>query len=271
MFEFTIGMDPNIAKIGPFTLAWHGLLTAVAIFVAVAVIHWGFVRHNLPLRSFDALAFFTIIGGILGARLFYVFDHIGYFIDNPLQILAIQEGGLAIYGAVVGGFFSVLILTRIYKYPFAKVIDIIAPGLVLAQAIGRIGCLINGDAWGGPTSGPFAVVYTNPGALLPRDLLGVPTHPYPIYDMVVNLTILAVIWQVSRRRVPDGTVFATFALLYAVGRFVISFVRQESVWFWGLQEAQVVSMIIFVVASVALAILLRPGRTDESAAPQPAD
>lgn len=269
MFEFTIGMDPNIAKIGPFTLAWHGLLTAVAIFVAVAVIHWGFVRHNLPLRSFDALAFFTIIGGILGARLFYVFDHIGYFIDNPLQILAIQEGGLAIYGAVVGGFFSVLILTRIYKYPFAKVIDIIAPGLVLAQAIGRIGCLINGDAWGAPTDGPFSVTYTHPDALLPSSLLGVPTHPYPIYDMTMNLAIFGVVVWLGRRSLPAGTTFAVFAALYAVTRFIISFVRQETVWFWGLQEAQVVSLVVLAASVVALAILLRrrqPATTEQLAA-----
>ncbi|MDI3341698.1 MAG: prolipoprotein diacylglyceryl transferase [Sphaerobacter sp.] len=257
MFHFTIGMDPTIAQIGPFVLAWHGLLTAVAIFVAVAVIHREFGRRGLSLQRFDGLAFWTIVGGIFGARLLYVIDHAGYFIDHPREALAIQEGGLAIYGAVIGGFFSVLLLTRLYGYPFGRVVDAIAPGLLLAQAIGRIGCLINGDAWGAPTSGPFAVTYTHPDALLPGDLLGVPTHPYPIYDLLMNLAVLGVVLWLGQRRLPAGATFAAFAALYAVGRFCISYVRQENVWFWGLQEAQVVSIAVLGTALVALAILLR--------------
>lgn len=147
MFHFTIGMDPNLARIGPFVLAWHGLLTAFAIVLAVVVIYREFARRGLSLEKFDGLAFWTIIGGILGARLFYVIDHADYFVDHPLEAFAIQEGGLAVYGAVIGGFFTVLLLTRLFGYPFGQVIDAIAPGLILAQAVGRIGCLINGDAW----------------------------------------------------------------------------------------------------------------------------
>lgn len=271
MFHFTIGIDPNIAKIGPFLLAWHGVLTALAILLAVIVIYRNFANRGLSLKSFDGLAFWTIVGGIAGARLFYVIDHLGYFARNPLQIFAIQEGGLAVYGAIIGGFFSVLLLTRIYRYPFGEVIDAIAPGLVLAQALGRIGCLINGDAWGAPTSGPFAVIYTHPDALLPKDLLGVPTHPYPLYDFAMNIGIFVVLWQLSKRRFPAGFSFTVFALLYAVTRFFISYFRQEGIWFWGLQEAQVVSIIVFAASSVTLVLLLRRRDTEEEKEPLPAN
>ena len=269
MFHFTIGMDPNLARIGPFVLAWHGLLTAFAIVLAVVVIYREFARRGLSLEKFDGLAFWTIIGGILGARLFYVIDHADYFVDHPLEAFAIQEGGLAVYGAVIGGFFTVLLLTRLLGYPFGQVIDAIAPGLILAQAVGRIGCLINGDAWGAPTDGPFSLTYTHPDALLPSSLHGVPTHPYPIYDMIMNLMIFGVVIWLNRRRLPAGTTFAVFALLYAVTRFVISFVRQERIWFWGLQEAQVVSLVVLAVSAVALFILLR--RRQPSTEPLTAD
>lgn len=257
MFHFTIGMGPDIARIGPFTLAWHGLLTAIAIFLAVAVIYRGFIRHGLPVEKFDSLAFWTIVGGILGARLFFVIDHAGYMIQNPLQAFAIQEGGLAIYGAVFGGFIAVAILTRIYNYPFGKVVDVIAPGLLLAQAVGRLGDVINGDAWGAPTSLPFALIYTNPKALLPANLLGVPTFPYPIFDVLLNLAVLAIIWRLAKRQLPDGAIFAFFALLYALGRFPLSYMRQEKIWFWGLQEAQVIAAVAFIAAAIALVWLLR--------------
>ena len=254
--HITIGMDPNIFQIGTFTLAWHGVATALAIVVAVAVIYRQFIARGLPVDRFDSLAFWTVVGGILGARLFYVIDHIGYMIHNPLQAFAIQEGGLAIYGAVFGGFVAVAIVTRLYHFPFTQVIDAIAPGLLLAQAFGRLGCLINGDAWGAPTSGPFALIYTNPKDLIPAQLLNVPTSPYPIYDAIMNVAILFVIWRLSKLRLPAGAEFAAFAAIYAVGRFFITYLRQENVWFWGLQEAQVISLLALVASLVGLGWLL---------------
>lgn len=263
MFQFTIGMDPNLAQIGPLTLAWHGVLTAIAIFIAVAVIHRDFARAGLSLEKYDSLAFWTIVSGIIGARVLFIIDHIGYFIDHPVDMFRVTEGGLAIYGAVIGGFIGVAVLTRIFHYPFRPTIDAIAPGLILAQAFGRLGCLINGDAWGGPTSSPFALIYTHPDALIPDSLKGVPTHPYPIYDLVMNLAIFGVLVVLRKRNLPDGALFAIFAALYATARFFISFVRQENVWFWGMQEAQVVSLVVLVLSVIAFVWLLRSGQKKE--------
>lgn len=252
-----IGMDPNLVTIGPFVLAWHGLLTVLAIFVAVWFVERGMRERNISVAGFDSFVLIAIAGGIIGARVFYLIDHLGFYIDNPGEALKINEGGLAIYGAVIGGFITVAILCKLRSYPFLRMIDIIAPGLVVAQAIGRIGCAINGDAWGAETDWPFAFVYTNPDAIIPNRLLNVPTHPYPVYDMIMCLGIFAVIWPLRRRRLPAGTIFATYALLYGVTRFIISYVREERVWFWGLQEAQVVSLGVILLSSLALIWLLR--------------
>ena len=265
MVEIKIGIDPNLLKIGPYVLSWHGILTVIAIIVGVWITRIGIRERKLDLPKLEPFTYWTIAGGIIGARVFYVFDHIGHFLDNPLEILAFSEGGLAVYGAVIGGFVTVAILCVVYRYPFGKMIDAVAPGLAVAQAIGRIGCAINGDAWGAPTDGPFAFIYTNPDAIIPNRLLGVPTHPYPIYDMIMNLAIVAIIWPLRKKRLPDGSIFAIFSLLYAASRFIISYVREERVWFWGLQEAQVVAIIMLVASIVALAWLSRQPRPQEPA------
>ena len=265
MFEIEIGIDPNLLEIGPYVLAWHGILTVLAIIVGVRVVRIGLSERGVVLPKLEPFTYWTIAGGIAGARLFYVFDHLDRFRDDPLEIFALSEGGLAVYGAVIGGFATVAILCAIYRYPFRKIIDSVAPGLAMAQAVGRIGCAINGDAWGAETDSPFAFVYTHPDAIIPNRLLGVPTHPYPIYDIVMNLAIFAIIWRLRKKRLPDGAIFAIFSTLYAATRFVISYVREERVWLWGLQEAQVVAIIMFVVSLAALAWLWRQPRPETPA------
>jgi phosphatidylglycerol:prolipoprotein diacylglycerol transferase len=260
VFHFTIGMDPNLIKIGPLVIAWHAIAILVAIVIAVSLTRLEFIRKQLPLKNWDNIVYITVAGGIIGARLFYVMDHLTYHLHHPLKIFALQQGGLAVYGAVFGGFVTVLALCRYYKLPTLQVIDAVAPGLILAQAFGRIGCLINGDAWGGPTSSFFSVTYTNPKALIPPDLLGVPTYPYPVYDAIINLAIFTIIWQLRKRGLPNGVAFALFGALYAGSRFMISYMRQERVWFWGLQEAQVVAIVALVASVTALIILLRRSR-----------
>jgi phosphatidylglycerol---prolipoprotein diacylglyceryl transferase len=262
VFRIEIGIDPNLLEIGPYVLAWHGILTVIAILAGAWIARIGLRERKLNLPKLEPFTYWTIAGGIIGARLFYVFDHLDRFRDDPLEIFALSEGGLAVYGAVIGGFVTVAILCAVYRYPFLKIIDAIAPGLAIAQAVGRIGCAINGDAWGAPTDSPFAFIYTHPDALIPDRLHGVPTHPYPIYDMAMNLAIVAIIWPLRKKRLPNGMIFAIFSALYAATRFVISNVREERIWFWGLQEAQVVAVVMFVVSLAALAWFWRQPRPE---------
>jgi phosphatidylglycerol---prolipoprotein diacylglyceryl transferase len=270
VFQFEIGMDPIIAQVGPFALRWYSLAIMLSIVIAVVYLRYEFKRRGIAMRDFDMFVFFAIAGGIIGARLFHVIDHPDRYLSDPMRILAFHQGGLAIYGGVIGGFITVFVLSRIYILPFRTVIDAITPGLVLAQAFGRLGCIINGDAWGAPTNSAFAFIYTHPGAMLPSRYLGIPTHPYPVYDLLMNLSIFGVLWYLRDKRLPPGALFATFITLYAFGRFFISFVREEQVWLWGLQEAQVISIVLFAAGIAAVVYLLRFGRDAAQTQPQPA-
>ena len=265
--NITISIDPVIFHLGHLAFRWYSLAIIIAITVATWLTRREFRRKGLDDAKFGDIAIWAIASGIVGARLFHVLDRAGYYLDHPGRILNFQSGGLAIYGAVIGGFLGVAIATRLYAVPFLPTIDAIAPGLVLAQAIGRIGCIINGDAWGAPTDLPFAFVYTNPDAFIPNRLLGVPTHPYPIYDMALNLTIFGVLMWLRTKPLPSGALFAIFVSLYAFGRFFISFVREQRVWFWGLQEAQVIAIVGMMLGFAAMLWLLRRGWEHEQATP----
>src|SRR5690606_34814521 len=122
LMRIHIGMDPNLVTIGPFVLAWHGLLTVLAIFVAVWFVERGMRERNISVAGFDSFVLIAIAGGIIGARVFYLIDHLGFYIDNPGEALKINEGGLAIYGAVIGGFITVAILCKLRSYPFLRMI-----------------------------------------------------------------------------------------------------------------------------------------------------
>lgn len=129
------------------------------------------------------------------------------------------------------------------------------PALLTAQIIGRFACIINGDAYGGPTSLPWGFIYINPGSMIPGNLSGVPTHPYPVYEMLWNLVSLALALKLRHQLKANGLLFLGYLSFYAVGRFILTFVRQESIWFWGLQEAQVLAIAI-LMASVGVMVYL---------------
>jgi len=129
-----------------------------------------------------------------------------------------------------------------------KVADAAARGMLLGQAAGRLACIPNGDAVGAPATVPWAFIYTNPAALVPPEWLGVPLHPYPVYEMLFDLALLVVLWRLRDTLKRDGVLFLVYVVAYSAGRFLLTFYRVELVWFWGLQEAQVFSLLSFALA-----------------------
>lgn len=252
MNRITIALDPVLARLGPFPIRWYSLFIMAGIAAGVWLSTREARRRGLPPDAIPALAGWAVLGGIVGARALHVIDRFDEYRRDPAMVLHLGQGGLAIYGAVLGGALATWLFARREGLSFAVLADAIAPGLAVALAVGRLGCLVNGDAWGAPTNLPWAVVYTNPRAFIPADLLGVPTHPYPVYDMALNLAVVALLWRLRRRVLPSGTLFLIFLALYSLGRFALTFVRQERVWFWGLQEAQLLALLGLAGATVLL-------------------
>lgn len=256
-----IGFDPIIAQAGPFQLGWHGVFTALGVLVGIWLGMRRAERFGVPSEPVVTVVTWAVIGGLAGARLFHVLDHLPYYALHPLEAFAVWEGGIAVYGAFLGGIAGGVLAVRRLQLPVWPLLDAAAPAMLVGQAIGRLGCFSNGDAWGAPTGGSWGVVYWNAHDLLPRDLLGVPTHPYPLYEIAAVALVLLAIWRWERHRaVHDGSVFLGAALAYAAIRFGLTYFRQETVVAWGLQEAQLVALASAAVVLATIA-LRRAGRS----------
>lgn len=254
MLLFEITLDPIIAQIGPVQIGWHGAFSTLAL---VAGLWLGLRRARQLGLDADLMLSgmgWVILGAVIGARLFHVLDHLGYYLQHPLEIVAVWQGGIAVYGGFIGGVLAGVVTALVHRFPVWRSLDAAAPALMVGQSIGRIGCLINGDAWGAPTGCPCGVVYWNEHALLPPDLLGVPTHPYPLYEIVACMALLGILWLARDRIQQPGTTFLLTTIGYGVIRFSLSFVRQEAVIVLGLQEAQIVAVVTGVIALGILAV-----------------
>jgi len=252
----TMSIDPIIFHIGHFALRWYSLILTAAIGVGIWLTAREAGRKGFKKDDIYDVAVWIVIGGLIGARLFHVLDHWSHeYAANPVRALYIWEGGLAIWGAVAGGLVVAAVECWNRGWRFPKLLDAGAPGLVLAQAIGRIACVITGDAMGKPTSGPFGIAYTSANAMVPK--LGVYYTPMPIYELVVNLGIFALLWQLRGRKWPDGRLFLVYLSLYSVERFILAFTSSYNILAFGLTQSQIVALIALVVSLPLLAFLPR--------------
>lgn len=257
MNGITININPEIIHFGGFALRWYSLAFAAGIVLAIVLVLRGAKAKGLDPDKVANVAIWAVLGGIIGARLFHVIDKFSFYQANPHHILMIYQGGLAIWGGIIVGGIVALIAARREGLPIPSLADVAVFGMIPGQIVGRIGCLINGDAAGGPTGMPWGLIYTNPGSSIPDALRGIPTHPYPIYEMLWDLGLLGILLILRRKSLPDGMLFLMYVAGYAVGRFGLTFVRQEDIFLWGLQQAQVLALAAFAAAAVGIFMLLR--------------
>lgn len=253
---FTVSIDPIIFSWGHFALRWYSLIVLAAVLVGMRLSVKEAERKGFLKDVVSDLILWLLPAGVVGARLFHVLDHWPHeYAVDPIRILYIWEGGLAIWGAVVGGLVALAAFAWRKRWPLPRLLDTFAPGLVLAQGIGRLACIITGDAVGRPTTGPFGVAYTNPHAMVSQ--LGVYYTPTPIYELLMNLAIFALLWRLRKRALPDGTLFLVYLVTYAAGRFLITFWSSYQTVALGLNQAQLVSLVALGIGLPLLVYLLR--------------
>jgi phosphatidylglycerol---prolipoprotein diacylglyceryl transferase len=238
----TIGIDPVIVHLGHFGLRWYGVIMVAAIAVGTWVTLREAERKGFDRNTVLDGVMWIILSAIVGARLFHVADHWSdVFAAQPLRALAIWEGGLAMWGGVYGGLGATVWLSWRHRWRLTRLVDAIVPGLLLGQGIGRFACVITGDAMGRPTSGPFGVAYSNPGAVVPA--LGVYYAPTPIYEALLNFGLFALLWKLRKRNLPHGFLALIYLAAYSLIRFVVAYTSSYRIIYGGLTQSQIVALI----------------------------
>jgi phosphatidylglycerol:prolipoprotein diacylglycerol transferase len=267
--EITINIDPTLFKLEgiPVQITWHGFFTAVGTLVGIwMAVRWAVCAGYTEDDTFS-VAMWGVIGAIIGARLFHVVDQWDFYSKDPIQIIKINEGGLAIYGTIVGGPLAGALYAWYRHLNVPRLADVAAAPLILGMAIGRIGDIINGEHHGAHVTGfPLGVVYTNPNTL---GEINVPVHLAVGYELILDLVIFAGLVYLSRgfvrdgitrrlrfnwdpRYPRDGMLFWIYLLAYSACRFFIQFYRVDTPFALGISQAQFLSVLTAMVAIWAL-------------------
>ena len=258
---FIISMDP-IVTIGPISVRWYGIMVALAVLTVVLWTLWQAKKDERI--SYDTALTAALVGipsGIIFAKVLHVIDLWQYYIQHPGQIF--NGAGLTIYGAVLGAALGIWIFSKVNKFQFSHFADMIAPGIILSQAVGRIGCTINGCCYGLQTSSPCGVIYTHPNSLAP---LGVAVLPTQIYEIIYNLIVFGILLILRKRLKPDGSLFLIYLSLYSLWRLGIGFLRDGTPFLLGLHQAQVIGIIILAIAIPILVLKTRWVRKEKTRA-----
>lgn len=250
-FEFT---SPSTGfSIGPLNPRWYGLLIASAVLIGLALSQRLAKARQLSPDLVGDLLVWLIVGAIPGARLYYVLFQWSYYSQHPDQILAIWKGGIAIHGALIGGTLAAILFSRIKKCSFWRLADVVAPSVILGQAIGRWGNFFNSEAFGSPTDLPWKLLI--PEGRRPTGFESVAYyHPTFLYESLWNLMVFGLLLTLFVRfpKAKRGTLFLVYAIAYSIGRFWIEALRTDSLMVGPLKMAQMVSLVGIVFGSVGL-------------------
>jgi phosphatidylglycerol:prolipoprotein diacylglycerol transferase len=246
-------MYPILFEIGPFTVYTFGTLVALAALVAGWIARAELKRYGYDPDLASSLVVTAIVGGLIGARLFFVLEDLSGFLSAPLDFI-FTGAGFTWHGGLLGGALGITWLARRKDLPWLRVADICAPALALAYGIGRIGCHLAGDGdWGTVTELPWGVAYTNAIIGWVHPVTGVPyppgvkVHPTPIYEFLQASAVFVVLWSLRKRPYREGTLFWLYLVLAGAMRLVVEFWRVNPIIALGMTEAQWISLILIAL------------------------
>jgi phosphatidylglycerol:prolipoprotein diacylglycerol transferase len=245
--DIKIGMGPDMIDSGGFNLTWHGFFAFLGVVVAIWIIRRIAMQQKVKVEMVENVALWAVIGGVVGARIVHVADHWGFYSNNPDEIIAIWNGGIGLWGAILGGFLAGVAAAYLQVYPIPRLMDLAPVGMLVGQAVGRIGDIINGEHFSKATSLPWGVVYThseNPSVL---QGITVPQHPVVAYELLFDLALAWVMYRLLGRLKPDGMLFVAYVASYGLWRFFIQFFRTDDVKFASLQEAHIIALLVLAV------------------------
>lgn len=265
-------LPPRILlDLGFVKLYWWGFFVALAFLIALFLIAREFKKNNINVKHAYVIGLLSLISIIVGSRLLYVLYNLSYFVSNPLEIFLIAQGGMISYGGIALTLILLFIYFKKNKLSFGKILNLMAPYVVLGFAIGRIGCFLNGCCYGYPTNLPWAMTFPMSGDGLFR-------HPTQLYLLLSNLVIFGVLMYVKKLRtkrklkgktlLKSGSLFLLFLVLYSIMRFGMDFLKVNfefvNIFSFVFTLGQIINITIFIISVVLLIILNIKKRVGEN-------
>lgn len=254
MIDFT-PLSPVFLTIGPIQLHYYGLMYVFGFSFGYFLLPHIFKIRKLEVsrNQFDDLFFYGILGGILGGRLFYVvFYNIAYYLEHPLKILAVWEGGMASHGGLLGAALALFLVTRHHKIPFFRLTDSIVIPVGIGLMLGRIGNFINGELYGRITDVPWCMYFKNAEGC---------RHPSQLYAAFKDLTLFGILFSLRKTEWQPGILTFLFLGLYSLFRFIVEFFREPDVQIgtllFGFSEGQWISLVLLGISLGMIGYLMK--------------
>jgi len=260
----TFNPQPSLLSLGPITIYWYGFFMVLAMMVGIIMAIIIAKQYNISKDKIIDLSFYLIIGGLIGARIYEIFLELPYYLAQPLEMVKVWHGGLAIHGAILGGLIALWIFVKKNRnINFWKLCAIVVPALALGQAIGRWGNYFNQELFGRPTDLPWSI----PIELLNRnnDFISANYfHPTFLYESIGSLLIFGILilghYLIKKKREEKISCFRSvvliYIILYSALRFLLEFVRIDNTPMWGdVRWPQIISLLFIFIS---LIILFRP-------------
>jgi phosphatidylglycerol---prolipoprotein diacylglyceryl transferase len=259
-------MCPRLLQIGPFTIYGYGLMLAIGFIVGSYLITYDMKRRGMDPNLGNSITLIALIAGVVGSKILFLFENWTYFLEDPAG-MAFSPSGLTFYGGFILATLAIYVYLKRRGIRFLQAADAIAPGLLLAYGIARIGCHLAGDGdYGFPTTLPWGTDYSKgtyppsiafrnvpeiagkyPGGIVPDSTL---CHPTPIYEFLICAILFWVLWRLRTRLQPEGKLFMAYLVLAGLERFAIEFIRINPRSPFGLSEAQFIALGLVLVGII---------------------
>ena len=253
-------MHPILIELGPLSIKTYGFLIAVGFLVGILFASREAKRLNLDQQAILDMAFYLILGAIIGSRLFFVLTHPDYFRGSLLDAFKVWEGGLTFYGGFIVAFGVAAFMIKKYRLPLFQTLDLFAPSLAVGILFGRLGCFFAGCCYGRPCDLPWAVTFTNPQSLAE---LNVPLHPTQLYAAAGSAITFAILLLLKNRKTFHGELALLWVMLYSGFRLFEELFRggvRGDLVFNAYPASQVLALILLIIAAALFPVLKKRNR-----------
>lgn len=237
-------MHPILFELGPIKIFSYGLFLALGFLSAIYIASREAGRLGLPVSKFYDLCFYIVVAALVGSRLLYVVLDFRPFLEHPLKLFALWEGGLDFQGGVFLALLVAFFYVRRHHMSWRTTLDALALGIPVGQFFGRLGCFMAGCCYGTPSNLPWSVIFNNPNTLCP---LREPLHPAQLYEAFLDLGIFGLLSMLKTRKRYEGQMILTYFFLAGLVRFVVEFFRSPTDYrgpliFWSMPLTQIIAL-----------------------------